>query len=291
MKILSVITLSLLSALVAASVILFFNNHNEVQKKDTHKNPTAYQRVMETGVLRCGYAHYPPAFHKDTVTGELSGIMYEITEKMARKLNWQVDWVFETSLADFAEDLKTKKFDALCSAAWPVSARAHHVRFARPLWYSAVGAWTRQDDLRFNQDNLAQINHSDVKISAIDGTMPFHLAQDLFPKASVLSLPALSDYTFNLLNVENGKADVTFVEIYQGHAYLAHNPNTIKNITSDQPIIVYPNSFSVAMGENDLLDTMNMALDELVNSGVVDEIVSAHEKYPNSFRRVAKPYQ
>ena len=39
------------------------------------KKETAYERVTRTGVLRCGYATWPPNVMKDPNTGKVSGII------------------------------------------------------------------------------------------------------------------------------------------------------------------------------------------------------------------------
>lgn len=282
-----IIFLSLVTSFLGAYAVVSWQGTGEVPLQE--KQETAYERVMRTGVLRCGYVIYTPSFIKDPNTKEMSGILYEITEQMAQKLGWQVDWSVETSFADFPEELKTEKIDAMCSGAWAISGRAHHVDYTRPLWYSAVAAWVANGNNKIN--TIEDINTPEIKISAVDGTIPFFLAKEKFPKAEILSMPTLSDYTLNLLNVENGKADVTFVEVYQGNDYLNKNPNTIKNITTNQPITVYGNTIFVKKGEQDLLNALNTALDELINSGFVDQTISKYEKYPNSFRRVAKPYE
>ncbi len=215
--------------------------------------------------------------------------MFEIINMAAQRLGWTVEWTTETSFSEFPQELYAQKFDAMCGIAWPVSARAHKVDFARPLWYSGIGAWVRDDDDRFR--NIEQLNTSEITISAIDGTLPFYLAQERFPKAQLLSLPALSDYTSNMLNVQNKKADVTFTEIYQGNAYLAQNPNRLKNIVPNAPLSVYANSLSVKKGEIDLINTLNTALTELLHSGYVDKIIKTYDNHADSFYFIQKPYQ
>ena len=44
---------------------------------------SAYERVLRTGVLRCGYIAYPPHLIVDPATGTISGISHDIIEEAA----------------------------------------------------------------------------------------------------------------------------------------------------------------------------------------------------------------
>lgn len=61
--------------LLLAIVLLFFSTLS-VQAKDAHE--TAYDRIMRTGVIRCGYIPYAPGLTKDLKTGEFGGIFYDL---------------------------------------------------------------------------------------------------------------------------------------------------------------------------------------------------------------------
>jgi ABC-type amino acid transport substrate-binding protein len=56
---------------------------------------SAFDRILRTQTIRCGYVVYPPSIIKDPNTGRLSGIFYDITEKMGERLNLKIEWTEE----------------------------------------------------------------------------------------------------------------------------------------------------------------------------------------------------
>lgn len=281
----------LLTILVTAVTTLLILQYMHPQKgiSVSKKEESAYERVTRTGILRCGYIVYPPALIKDPNTGKLSGIMHDIIEKAAEALNLHVKWVEETTYAEFDAGLKSNRFDIMCGTKWNIAGQARTADFTIPLWYSGLGVWVCQNDDRFT-NNLERINAPDVKIAAVDGTIPAIIAKEDYPQADVVSLPQHSDYTANLLNIENKKADVGFVEVYTGNDYLYNNPGSLKNIIK-KPIRTYGNSMLVKQGEDDLLRMINQTLTSLLDVGFVDKIIDKYEKYPNSYYRIAKHYR
>ncbi len=50
------------------------------------KKESTYERVMRTGVLRCGYASFQPSIMIDAASGKISGIAYDLVQKMGEML-------------------------------------------------------------------------------------------------------------------------------------------------------------------------------------------------------------
>lgn len=48
---------------------------------------SAYDRVMRTNEIRCGYGIYAPWIQKDLVTGEIKGVMADVAEAVAKQLD------------------------------------------------------------------------------------------------------------------------------------------------------------------------------------------------------------
>ena len=251
---------------------------------------SAFDRVMRTRTIQCGYILYEPVVMKDPNTGEISGLMPEIMSEIASRLNMKIEWTVESSYATYSEDIKKPNVDLLCSTFWGGVEVGQFGITAMPLWYSGVGIYVRADDTRFDK-NYWVINDSGVTISSVDGTIPADIAKKDFPKAKILSSPAMSDYSVNLLNVANGKADVTFVEVSQGAAFLKNNPGQLKNIIPDAPLRVYPNSVLVSVHETEIWHFMNSALIDLKSEGLIDRLVDKYEPAPGAWYRMANPYK
>ena len=246
------------------------------------------KRVLESGVLRAAYILVPPEMAKDQNTGNLSGICYDLTEKLAQKIDIKVDWVEEVGFGNFHEGLNNR-YDALCFTFYRYARPARVVDFTQPLFYSAIGVYVRPGDTRFT-NNLKAIDDPAITIATIDGEMSSVFAVDRFPRARVLSLPQNSSLGDLLLNVTSGKADVTFVNATVGHKFMANNPGKLVNISKEKPIAIFSHGFVVVKGDTGLRDLFDIGFSELLDSGVIEDILRAHEPFPGAYLRVTPPY-
>lgn len=251
---------------------------------------SVYDRVIKSGKIKCGYVLYDPAVIKDPNTGEYSGFAYEIINKMAKNLELEVDWVEEVGTGVMLEGLQTDRYDMICTPFWRNAERARIADFSKSLYYSPMGVWVRQDDTRFD-NNLSKLNDPDMTLSVMDGTTLVVIAEQDFPQAQTLAVPQLTPLSDLMLNVANGKADAVPIDNYLARDYVAKNPGTLKDITVNNPVRVYPNGFVFKRDEYAFKAMIDAALLELINSGWADKTITKYEKYPNTFYRVVRPYQ
>jgi ABC-type amino acid transport substrate-binding protein len=262
------------------------------QKTDSSEisQESAYERVLRTGVLRCGYADWPPyVFTKDPTTGKISGIFAEVVEAIAEKLKIKVEWTENTGWGNFIESLRTHRIDAFCAGGWRNAERGRYVTYTSPIFYSAVYPYVRVDDHRFDKD-LSAINQPDIHISAMDGEMSDVIAKLYFPKAVEVSVPQLGQITDILVNVASHKADVVFNEPSFVNNYIKANPNSLR-LAQDKPFQVFQTSLGVEIHETELRDMLDSALTELQNQGIVENIISKYSNDPTIFLRPALPYR
>ncbi|MDB5478347.1 MAG: amino acid transporter substrate-binding protein family, partial [Alphaproteobacteria bacterium] len=111
-----------------------------------------------------------------------------------------------------------------------------------------------------------------------------------FPKASIVSLTALSGFDQLLLNVSSGKADIVFTEQTLVDDFIKKNPGLLKRVTKT-PFQIFNASFPVAMDEVNLSRMMDSAINELHNNGSIDRILLEHGASRENFMRIAQPYQ
>src|SRR5690349_10046206 len=94
---------------------------------------SAFERVMRTRTLRCGYVISPPHLQKDPNTGALSGIAHDALEKMASHLGLKIDWAEQVGWATMLEGLSDGRYDMMGSAVWATSSRALRADALKPL--------------------------------------------------------------------------------------------------------------------------------------------------------------
>lgn len=265
----------------------FFMIHGHAQAQEGRQ--TAYERVTESGVLRCAYIVYPPETIKDPVSGELSGTVVDIVEEAARQLEWDVEWVAEVGFADMFDGLRSGKYDALCSGLWKNPARAKNGLFTIPLNYGIYYPYVRAHDDRFD-DGLDRVNQPDVKIAVIDGEYADFVARESFPQADTLRLPQLSDISQIPLSVATGKADIAFLQKGPARRYIEVNPGKLRAL-ENQPVRVMPApAVVVPMGEHDFKYVLDSAFEFLLNNGFVEKTLRKYDPELESYHLIAKPY-
>lgn len=251
---------------------------------------SVYDRVVSSGTIRACYVVYPPASIKDPNTGKLSGVFVETLNKAAENMGLKVDWNTEVGWGDMIEALNSSKCDIIGSPAWSNSTRGKSAEFSQSVYYSAINAYVRASDNRFNGD-ITVANNASYKLATIDGETSQLIASRQFPKAQTLQLPQLTDVSQMLLNVVDGKADMAFLEPTVANAYLKNNPGKVKNVSIDKPVVIYGNVMLIKKGEFTFKSAIDNAIVELLNNGYVDGIINNYEKdYPGGFYRVAVPY-
>lgn len=250
---------------------------------------TALQRVLKSGTIRCSYLLYASYFKKDPNTGKLSGIFHDVMEEIGKNANLKIDWVEEVGFQTIFPGLETNRHDVFAGGLWPNTSRAKAALFTVPVNYSAITAWVRPDDHRFDRD-ISLIDSPSVKIATIDGAMEDLIAKSSFPKAQRVSLPELSPFVQNLLNVTHKKADVTFAEPQVVAEFLKTNKGALRQIGADKPIRIFGNCLAVKTGETDLRDFLDVALREITYDGRVEKILKRYESSSDDFYPIAPPY-
>ncbi len=274
-----------LSALTAFAVGKYTSN-TTFSPKNTKE--TAFDQVIRTNTLRCGYMVIPPQLQQDPNTGKLSGVAYDLIQEAGKRLNISIDWTEEVTFQTVAEGLKTGRYDSFCLTAYRWEPSARVMEYTSPLFYSTTNIYARAKDKRFdNKTNL--INKPTTKVATIDGEASTFIRQTDFPLSAQFSMPQNTDYSFLLESVATKKADITFANPLMVMPYLVAHPNTIKKVQTKKPLRSYAHAFSFNKGEHSLTSMFNLVLQNMVEDGTVDTILNTYEKVPHSFVRIKSP--
>lgn len=249
----------------------------------------SYDKVKESGILRCAYILYPSETEKDIKTGKLSGAVLEMTEEAAKLAGLKVEWVAEVGFETMFEGFKTGQYDALCSGLWETPARAREALFTIPTNYGMLFAYVRKKEARFEK-GLKQINHPGVTIAVIDGEYGEIVASQQFPLARKYSLPQLSDMSSLLVAVETGKADVAFLQTSTADAYMKSNPGKLRKL-GKTPIRAMP-APAIAVNPNDqpLKNLLDASFRFMQGNGKTEEILRKYDPSLTSHFLPTLPY-
>ena len=262
-----IIIASVLASVIAVKVITPSSGRMTSAKSEAQP---AYDRVIKSGTLRCGYGYWPTYLDKDPNTGEMSGIFYDYMMELGKLTGVKIEWVEEVGIGQFIESLHAGKIDAYCGGAWTSPIRAKVATFITPLFYQPLLAYVREGDARFDNDT-SKLNDENVKIAVIDGEGGEMAARQYFAKAKFLQLPQLTDASQLLMNVASSKADVTLTDSVTAYQYMQSNPGKIRVVPSEFPVTLYGASIWINQNEPQLKHWIETATKQLLNGGVIEQ--------------------
>lgn len=250
---------------------------------------SAYDRVMTTNTLRCGYWPWPPLMSVDPNTKMLSGLFKDYMEEVGRVLALNIEWV-ETPLSGFLQDLQYDRVDALCAGILPVPAASRTVDFTTPVFYTPMHVYVRSGDTRFDQ-NLDTLNNEAITLVSKDGLAAAEIIPVDFPKAKKSMLTDLNPNTDIFEDVKTKKADATLMDILTAQEYMKANPGVLRQVPYKNPVRVFGQTVAVKKDEAKLKRSIDIATEQLLANGSIEKILDKYEPSPNAYLRVAKPYE
>jgi len=250
---------------------------------------TAYQRVMRTGTLRCGYILAPTLLEKNVTTGTLSGLSYDVTEAMARALGIKTQWVEEVGYDGMFEGLKNGRYDMLCTPISPTPSRARAALFSRDFLYAPYYAYVRFDDTRFD-NNLKAINDPAIKFAVLEGELSLTVKNEDFPKAAILSLASPADVSLVLLQVSSGKADVALATPALASPFMQNNPGKVRPVQG-LPVRMISASYAMAVGEDALKSLVDTTLNAMDATGATERLTVAKPDVRDFYMLPAQPWR
>lgn len=276
--------------LVAILFVVFLFSCKQTNTDSQNSNMAVYERVVKTNTLKASYLSYPPACMKDTKTGKMSGIFVDVLQKACDNLGLKLEWTEEVGWASQIEGLETNRYDIVGSPVWANPNRGKLTTMTIPVYYSGIGVYVRNGDNRFSE-NLELINKPEIRIGTIDGETADLIARSDFPNAQRISSIQNTEISQKFLDLTSNKCDVVFAEPYYAYEYLKNNPGTIMNIAEKNPIRLFGNCYMFKKNEFQLQQMLNVAIQDLINSGYVDKVILKYEPVPHLFYRNANQYK
>lgn len=258
-------------------------HQNEARKE------TVFERVIRTNTLRCGYLVTPPQFTRDPNSKEMSGIAYDIVTEAAKRLGLKIEWTEEVSFSTMAEGLRTERYDAFCLTAYRWSPWARVVDYSIPLYYSTTDIYVRNDDTRFD-GNLQALNNPDVTFSTIDASGSAKLREQDFPQSKNFSMPSDTNLSMVFDAVATHKADATISNPLVAMPFLLANPGKLRRVQGVTPVRAYPHAFVFKKNEPALVSMFDTVFEEMLTDGTIDRVLDKYETIPDSFVRIASPF-
>ncbi len=242
---------------------------------------SAYQRILRTGTIRCGYWAWPPFLVVDPNTKNMIGPTYDYMQAVGKTLGLKIEWVMEIGVGELVAALDSNRFDVMCMTVWPEEARLKNTLISKPVFYSAVYPTVRANDNRFDND-LDTLSKPSVHVAVIDADTSLSIAQNKLPNAKLVSLPQMSDSSQLMQSLIANKADVTFLDEGVVYDFNKTNNSKLKLITAFGPAKVFPEVFMVKRGEMELKTLLDAAIDTLESDSYAAKILKPYRisSYP-----------
>lgn len=284
------ILISALTALIVSLVVFYYGaSMPESSPRITiAQKESAYDRVMRTGVLKCGYYQWPGIATKNPNNDDLTGMVPDMMAVVGKMLDLKIEFVEMAALGQNVEELKRGVYDTFCIDSYYVFSMGKFVDFGTPYAYFPMFIYMRADDQRFKA--LADLNDPSVTFVGIDGDLSVTLAGHRFPRAKLNTLAATSDASTMTVNVATRKADVAIIDPGLAATYNAHNPTKLRALDPTHPVAVYPVGFSVAKGEDKLLRMLDSAVSAMINTGMMEPILARYRETGGAVWPVAPGY-
>jgi ABC-type amino acid transport substrate-binding protein len=282
----------LVSIAVVFTMVNFFMAHRAAPEAVAVKE-SAYDRVIRTKILRCGYGTWKPGVYK-AENNQMTGLFAELTEAMGKLSGIKIEWTAETDWGQIPQAINSGKIDAFCSGMANDAARGKFLAYTNPVSYWTFDALVRADDARFPADTAsnADLNKVDFSSAYSEGDVLETIVKNEFPNVKGVPLPPLGTPADNLMYVLTGKTDFVIFPKIMYQMYEKENPGKLKLVKIDPPLRAYGNVIAIGIDDLKLQQLLNASVNELVNSGMYNEIMRKYdEQYPGAFLRVAKQYQ
>jgi polar amino acid transport system substrate-binding protein len=250
---------------------------------------TAFERVLRTNTLRCGYYVFPPVTLRDINTNELSGFSVDMLNLIAERTGLKVEWTEEVNFANWTEGLQAGRFDAVCTPMWPDAPLGRVALFTRPMFYAAISPLVRADDNRFA--TLADMNKPEVSFVGQDNSMLTGLTKEAFPNAQLRLMPPTMDGPTVVQEVVARKADAILLDWNGVLEYNKRNDVKLKMISRDQPVKAQGFTLLVAQNELALHAFLDNAVADLLAVGSINRLLTKWEPEPGTYIRAAVPYR
>jgi ABC-type amino acid transport substrate-binding protein len=253
------------------------------------KKETAYERVMRTQTIRCGYFPYAPMLTRDPNTGAMTGIAADVMMAIGQRLGLTIEWTTEFGFASAVSDMQMGRFDVACIGFWRLPQQAKYLTYTSPFLFSQMRAYVRADDTRFDK-SYESINQAGIRIISADGQMSATVAKTEFPNATLLMLSNMTPYTQQFEDVIAGKADVMLAEAAAAGLFIAANPGKIRATAMPHPLRTFQNTFAMNMGEESLRTLLDSALIDIIQNGELDRILARYDTNSTIFLKPAAGY-
>ncbi|MDK6028844.1 basic amino acid ABC transporter substrate-binding protein [Ignisphaera sp. 4213-co] len=220
-------------------------------------------------VLRVGTSpDFPPFEYVDEKTGEVVGIDIDLIKAIANRLGYKVQ-IVSMDFDGLIPALEQGQVDVVISGMTITEERAKRVDFSIPYW-KADQAIIVSKGSSFKPLKIEDlVNHT---VGVQSGTTAEQLLDSYVSKGYNINVKRYSSYTLAVQDLINGRVDAVVVDSPVANTLAKkYSVEVAATITTGEEY-----GIAVKKGNKALLDQINKALSEILNSSEWDSIISKY---------------
>lgn len=226
----------------------------EAAAEEIAEGPTM-QKIRETGVLTVGCdLAFPPFCFEDPSTGECYGIAIEIAERVAEKLDVELEIIPE-AFGALLSDLQTGKLDLVCACVTVTEERKEVMMFSDPYIQTADAMIIRAEDA---EQYKTLDDFKGKTIAANNGTSQYTHGESIEGTVMV-GKDSAGDA---IMEVIGGSADAAVVDNVNGKQYVAANEGKLV-IVEDAVFEFNDKAVAAQLGNEDFIAVVNEIVAEM----------------------------
>lgn len=226
---------------------------------------SALDEILEKGVVRVGFAVWPPFSYVDKATGQYAGIYRDVGEELAEALGVKAEYI-EDSTATLIAGLQGGKFDVTLQLAVTLS-RAKAVGFTNPLLKYQASLLVKNDS---PIKKWQEANDPKYTIAVSKGSNTALYVEKMFPKANELDVKETPQ---GILAIKAGRAQ-SYASSYDTLLEVAkRNPDL--RVLKDC-FIYNPMGFTTRKDDQVFINWLNWFIEDLKVTHTIHKILGKH---------------
>lgn len=223
-------------------------------------------RIVSSGTLRVGMSGGQPPLNFKSRTGELVGLEADMAAALAGLMGVRLE-IVQKPFSQLLGALAEGEVDLVMSGMTTTPERNLKAAFVGPYFLSGKSILTRSTSLA-QADDVADLNQSDLKLAALEGSTSERFVKTRLPNASLVTA-ADYDEAVKLLLADEVSALVADREIVMLTAFL--NPKE-GLATLRSPLTIEPIGIAVPPGDALLVNFLENAMGALEASGFMSAV-------------------
>ena len=220
--------------------------------------------IISDGTIRIGVNPNFPPMSSFGLTNQLEGFDIDIGNRIAEAIGVDAEFV-TTETAQRVPFLVSNRIDIALGALTRTPERAKLIGYTVPLHSESMGVITTDE---VDISNWRELDTEDITLVNMRGNLSVELLRDRLPNPSVLLVDGNADV---IRAIAQGRADALVENVDFFIRFTENYRNVNWRILTD-PIYVAYCSIGVGMGNDNLIDFLNILLYDLHSSGVIDEL-------------------